>query len=126
MTDVLDASAAVALALSEPGHQAVRALLPTALISAVNWTETLDKVAAKGGNAATIDQSFIMLGLRVVPFTLDHARRAARLYPLTRDQGLSLGDRACLALAQAEGATAHTADHIWASAATGVELVFIR
>jgi PIN domain nuclease of toxin-antitoxin system len=52
------------------------------------------------------------LQLRVIPFDRTHARLAGSLRTITRKLGLSLGDRACLALAESEGATALTCERV--------------
>jgi ribonuclease VapC len=64
--------------------------------------------------------------ITVEPFTAADAIDAGRLRPLTRDVGLSLGDRACLALARRLDAPALTADTDWQGVAHGVELRPIR
>jgi PIN domain nuclease of toxin-antitoxin system len=60
------------------------------------------------------------------PFTTADAIEVAHLRSLTRDQGLSLGDRACVALARRLGTAAYTADTTWSAAALDVELRQIR
>ncbi len=110
---VLDASAVLALIFAEKGHEAVEPLLPAAAISAVNASEVLAKLLRLGASPADATKAVDDLQLVVLPFTLDDARAAARLEPLTRARGLSLGDRACLALAQRCGVPAVTADRSW-------------
>ena len=66
------------------------------------------------------------LNLRVVAFDEPQARAAARLRFLTRHIGLSLGDRACLALGDRLGCPVVTADRVWASLDVGVAIVVIR
>ena len=52
--------------------------------------------------------------LQVLPFTAAQAVASGRLRPASRALGLSLGDRCCLALAQAHrGAQVVTADRLW-------------
>jgi len=64
--------------------------------------------------------------LEVVQFNRALAEATGLLAPLTRARGLSLGDRACLALAQRESAVALTADSAWRTIAVGVDIRFIR
>ena len=45
---------------------------------------------------------------------------------VTRAAGLSLGDRACLALAKSQGGLVLTADRVWATLDIGVEIELIR
>ena len=51
---------------------------------------------------------------------------AAALRPLTRSAGLSLGDRACRALADREGVPALTTDRAWAKLRLPIEIRLIR
>jgi ribonuclease VapC len=64
--------------------------------------------------------------MRVVDFDAELAEMSADLRPATRPNGLSLGDRACLALAQKRGAVALTADRTWASVDVPVEVRVVR
>ncbi len=122
---VLDASALLALLQDEPGSERVLATLPGALISAVNLSEVVAKLTETGMPAADIQRS-LRLSIEVVPFDDELAVRAGLLRPVTRSAGLSLGDRACLALAASRSLPALTTDRAWKSVATGVEVVVIR
>jgi len=59
-------------------------------------------------------------------FSAEDAETAAELWQPTRRAGLSLVDRACLALARRLGVTADTADRDWRKVDVGVEVVPIR
>jgi len=107
---VLDASALLALVYAEPGSDVVGALLPNARISAVNLSEVAAKLAEGGMTAPDIHAALDGLGLSVVPFDADLAYAAGLLRAATKAAGLSLGDRACLALAARLGLPALTAD----------------
>lgn len=123
---VLDASAILAMLLAEPGADKVADAIQGASISAVNFSEVGAKAVDHG---ADIDLAFSKLRempLRVVPFDRDQAETASRLRQATRSLGLSLGDRACLALAQCLGARVLTADKAWVSLDLGIEIVLIR
>ena len=76
----------------------------------------------------TVDAVVAGLQLTVLTFDLDQASEAARLRLQTRDAGLSLGDRACLALAKLNDRPALTADKAWKGLgrATGVKVEMIR
>lgn len=132
MAPVLDASALLAYLRDEPGADVVaEAIASGAVISAVNLAEVFSRVADRGGDpaklAAELTQSGLLDGaITIEPFTVADAIDAARLRPLTRDAGLSLGDRACLALARRLDAPALTADSEWQGAAHGVEVQPIR
>lgn len=112
---VLDSSAVLAWVYQEQGHDVVDGHLDAgqARISAVNWSETLQKIAQAGGDAERLGDMLQGLGLEIVPFDADQARIAARLFPQARSHGLSLGDRACLALARHLAPHVLTADPAW-------------
>ncbi|GMQ98354.1 MAG: PIN domain-containing protein [Acidimicrobiia bacterium] len=113
MSGVLDASALLALINKEEGAGAVLSVLEAARMSTVNIAEVLAKLSDIGMPPAIAEDLIGRLGLTVEPFELIHAERAARFRPATRRLGLSLGDRACLALAQERGLPAYTADQSW-------------
>lgn len=123
---VLDASALIALLWEEPGADAVEALLGSAVISAVNWAEVLQRYRAHGVASAGKRERVEALGIAIEDFSSADADVAADLWEPTRSAGLSLGDRACLALARRFGLPAHTADRAWAKADVGVDVVLIR
>jgi PIN domain nuclease of toxin-antitoxin system len=116
-TSVLDASALLAFIFDEPGADIVEhALADAAVISAVNWAEALTKIAEIDQPAAMIaEQLTTLLGdaLVIEPLTTADGPAIARLRLLTRDAGLSLGERSCLALAQRLGVPAVTTDRAW-------------
>lgn len=122
---VLDASALLALLQNEPGSDRVMEQLAGALISSVNLSEVVAKLAERGMPEGDINRS-LGLGLEVVPFDEELAWKAGLLRPQTRRSGLSLGDRACLALARSRSLPALTADHVWADLDVGVDVVVIR
>src|SRR5689334_24230576 len=96
---VLDASALLALLHAEPGGDLVKGLLQTASMSTVNWSEVVQKSLDRKVTVQGLRQDLEALGLRILPFTADQAERTAALRAETQHLGLSLGDRACLALA---------------------------
>jgi PIN domain nuclease of toxin-antitoxin system len=123
---VLDASALIALLRDEPGAEAVEHLLGRAVMSVVNWAEVLQRYRAHGIDTADKRESVEALGVGIVGFTPDDAEMAAELWEPTRAAGLSLADRACLALARRLDLPAHTADRDWRKVDVGVEVVLIR
>ena len=127
MTDAaLDASAALAVLNDEKGASEVRLLLPGALISAVNAAEVAAKLVDGGTEVAKTNEFIQRLGLRVIPFDERDVMATARLRQGSRAAGLSLGDRACLALAERHGVPAVTADQQWRKVELDVEIRFIR
>lgn len=127
MTAVLDASAILALLYREPGADAVEEVLDGGVVSAVNWSEVLRKLAQRGLRSGSATVAPLQeLGLRIEPFTPDDARLAAELWDAGRETGLSLGDRACLALAHRLSAEAITADRAWKTPDVGVTVRLLR
>jgi PIN domain nuclease of toxin-antitoxin system len=123
---IFDASALLALLRGEPGGKAAHRHLAAAAISAVNLGEVLAVLIRKGMPPEAAQEAVEDLELEVVPFDRDQAYRTARLAPVTAARGLSLGDRACLALAQARGQPALTAEQEWDQIDDGVRVVRIR
>ncbi|HEY0330597.1 MAG TPA: type II toxin-antitoxin system VapC family toxin [Rhodopseudomonas sp.] len=123
---MLDASAVLAVALHEPGHQALRGLETVGLVSAVNLAEVRSRLWDKAGSSAAVDELLTGIKMSVVAFDETQARLSAELRPVTRALGLSLGDRACLALAVQSGAVAYTADRAWAKIDLPIEVRVIR
>ena len=123
---VADASAILAALKNEPFGNVDPQLLVGATVSAVNVCEVLSKLHDDGLNDAQAQAAVAAMDLRVVPFDGLQARTAARLRSMTRHAGLSLGDRACLALGDGLGYPVVTADRIWASLKVGIEIIMIR
>jgi PIN domain nuclease of toxin-antitoxin system len=123
---VLDASALIAAMRGEPGESVVRERLAQARISAVNLSEVVAKLQDHGVPDSVIDESLAELALDVTPFDEDQAMTGGKLRRATRNAGLSLGDRACLALAKSLGAIALTTDRAWREVGGDVEIELIR
>lgn len=125
---VLDASALLCLLFDEPGAERVEAALHGSLISAANYAEVIGKLIDKGQDPAEAIADLAELDLDVVPLDRAQGEVVGSLRQSTRQAGLSLGDRACLALAKATSRTALTADRAWAEIAekAGVAVALIR
>ena len=125
---VLDASAVLALLLREPGGDRVNAMLADAAMTTVNQAEVIGHLARNGMAEAKARQALQLLSFERIPFDEDLAYATGLLLPLTRSAGLSLGDRACLALAKRLGVPAVTADRPWRDIAgvVGVTVDLIR
>ena len=126
MTVVLDASALLMLLNGEPGMAAVVEVLPRAVIGAVNVSEAVAKLADGGMPGPDIQEAIEGLGLDIVPFDAELALATGLLRPLTRSAGLSLGDRACLALGMRLHVPVLTADRSWAGLDLDVEVRLLR
>jgi ribonuclease VapC len=123
---VLDASALLAMLQGEPGGEAVQEMLETAVISSVNWAEVAQKALDWQAEIDGLRRELEALGLEIVPFTAVLAETTAELRATTRQAGLSLGDRACLALAALLGLPAVTADRIWSDLRLPIEVRVVR
>ncbi len=123
---VLDASALLAFLNAEPGTEQWVATVADSMISAVNFSEVVAKLADAGMPEAEIREALEPLGLEVVAFETRQAYEAGLLRPQTRYLGLSLGDRACLALARSKALPVLTADRTWEALQVGVEIRIIR
>jgi PIN domain nuclease of toxin-antitoxin system len=123
---VLDASALLALVNAEPGSRAVAEKLPSAAISAVNLSEVVGKLAERGMPENEIHTALDGLGLAVHPFDGEMAYEAGMLRRTTRAVGLSLGDRACIALGSRLSAPVFTTDRRWQTLKVGVKIRVVR
>lgn len=126
MKAVLDASALLAYLQDEPGSDAVEKVLERSCISAVNWSEVIQKSVAAGVETEGMRQDLEALGLRVLDFTPLHADLAGRLWAQTRRFGLSLGDRACMSLGMAMQLPVLTTDKGWKKPKLSVRVTVIR
>lgn len=123
---VLDASALMALIRGASGADRVAACLPEALISTVNQAEVQTKLVAAGLDEKLAWWHIAEAGCVAVPFDEEQARLAGGLVRVTRPLGLSLGDRACLALALQRRATVYTTDRAWKNLDLGIVVEVIR
>lgn len=95
-------------------------------MSSVNLAEVATFFTNGGAAIGEVRDVLTDLHLAIVPFDDELAYDSAGLRPATKHLGLSLGDRACLALAKREGLPALTADLAWAGLDIGVEVQLIR
>jgi PIN domain nuclease of toxin-antitoxin system len=123
---VLDASVILAHINGEPGSERAEAFFGDALISSVNLAEVVGKLAERGASVGLVRAALSRYGLQVAAFDEDLAERAGALRPQTKAFGLSLGDRACLALAQRSALAVLTADRAWKDLNLPVEVQLLR
>jgi ribonuclease VapC len=123
---VLDSSAVLAVLNDEPGADAVVAILDDALVSTVNYAEVVGKLVERGSSYSQAQAALRTIALTTVDFDIALARRTGALRVETMRRGLSLGDRACLSLAEREGVPAVTGDRTWVGAVSSVEVRLIR
>lgn len=122
----LDASALLAFLFQEPGHERVASALDSACLSTVNLSEVVGRFVRDGHDGGQVMARLTRSPIEIVPFDAEQARIAAGLLPATRSHGLSLADRACLALALTRGVPVLSADRVWGEIEEGVEVRLIR
>jgi PIN domain nuclease of toxin-antitoxin system len=123
---VLDSSALLAYVKGEAGADEVAGIIGDAAISAVNFAEAVTILVGKGMSPELAQAALGIAGLDVVAFDRRLAEQAGAMVVLTKALGLSLGDRACLALAAREGVSAVTADRVWSKLGTKFKIRLIR
>jgi PIN domain nuclease of toxin-antitoxin system len=125
---VLDASAVLALIHREPGADSVASFIAagTTALCAVNYCEVVGKLVDLRKDTTTIRAEMLAMGVQIVAFDDALAESAAELRTRTRQFSLSLGDRACLALAIRFKVPAITADRIWKSVEPHCKVELIR
>ncbi len=124
---VLDASAVLALLNNESGADKLTPeLLNDAICSTVNLAEVQTKLVSAGGSPDEAWEDTLSPIREAAPFTEEHAKIAGGLVAQTRALGLSLGDRACLALGLALKAPVYTTDESWKKLKLGLRINVIR
>lgn len=127
---VLDASALLSYIFDEPGADIVERVLPESVMHTVNWAEVLSKLAEKGVEPEValhqLEDAGVTALMRIDPGDPADALEVARLRPLTRNSGLSLGDRYCLALGQRLSVPIVTADQAWTRLELGITVESVR
>lgn len=123
----LDASALMAWLQDGPGASQVDlSIAAGSVIGAVNLSEVVTKLVDNGATDDEIDILIGRLAIEVVPFDADLAYQTGLLRRETRSLGLSLGDRACLALAKQRQLPALTSDRIWEQVQADIRVHVIR
>jgi PIN domain nuclease of toxin-antitoxin system len=123
---VLDTSAFLAMANREPGADRVMGVLKESVMSAVNAAEVLQKLVQKGMTLDHAEDYVRRFVSELKEFNLTQATITASLVPRTKLLGLSLGDRACLALGKLLNVPVLTADQAWGQLNVGVTVELIR
>jgi PIN domain nuclease of toxin-antitoxin system len=124
---VLDASAILAVLFQEPGAEKMTdEIMDLAVVSAVNLAEVQGKLVKMGHPPEDAWSDANLLETTPEPFTADQAKIAGSLIAQTEKYGLSLGDRACLALAIALKAPVYTTEQLWRDLKVGVPIHVIR
>lgn len=123
---VLDTSVLLAAIRAEIKTETLLPLFEGASVSAVNWCELHTKLHDFGMPRSPRTLSFLSILGEIEIFTETQATLAADLRKVTRTAGLSLGDRACIALAMELDADVYTADRAWAKVKLPCRVHLIR
>jgi PIN domain nuclease of toxin-antitoxin system len=122
---ILDSSAVLAVLFDEPGADRVLAVR-SALVCAVNHAEIIGKLIDWGADDVTLSLSLARITYLVEPLGAPRASSAARLRRSLEARSLSLGDRACIALALETRLPVLTADRAWSKLELGIDVRVIR
>ena len=126
MNVVFDSSALLAITFGENGAAVALRATRGALMSTVNVTEVITRMIDEGASPEQARERLETYGLTIRPFDESLAVEAGFLRAATRRYGLSLGDRACLALALRERIPVVTADRAWSKLDLGIDIQVIR
>ena len=126
MSIVLDTSAVMAVIRKEQGREHVVEVLDRAIASTVNYAEVIGNLVMRGMPLVVAKAQFDGLRIRTIPFDDDQALQAGRLRRLSHHMQLSLGDRACLALARLRKEPVLTTDRKWSELKIDVDVRQIR
>ena len=126
----MDASALLALSHGERGYEVVEDFIQTqeCVISSVNMAEVGSKLVDKGLTEKDLPRILNQYQVGIIDFSAEQAIRSAAIRNITRSSGLSLGDRACFALAQLTEGCVVTTDRAWSNVedVLGVKVIQIR
>ena len=123
---VFDSSALLALLNNEAGGEIVSSYKAQAIISTVNLAEVNTILLNMGMKVAEISNLGSAIVKEVIPFDLSQALHSASLKQANKSFGLSMGDCACISLAEIKGLPVLTADKIWKKANIKAEVILIR
>ena len=123
---VFDSSVVIAILKQEPGCSTAESSISDALISTVNMSEVATYLARNSVPKDTIQEVLASFPIQVVPFEESLAIQTGCLYSSCKHLGLSLGDRACLALALSRKMPVLTADRVWSKLDLGISIQVLR
>ena len=124
---IFDASAVIALFAKEKGFEVIKRHLKNAIISSVNISEVYKYCIDKQNLTADECKNIMGIsGIKIIDFDEKQALIAADIYPKNKEYGLSLGDRACIALAIEKKYPILTCDKIWEKINLDVKFIMVR
>jgi ribonuclease VapC len=123
---VVDSSVVLAVVYNEPGWETALEYLDGAVLSSVNLTEVQGKLVGRGMPSDAAWETVVHVVSEFELFDAEQGRIAGDLILKTREYGLSLGDRACLALGVKLGLPVYTMDRAWKGLKVGVKVHVLR
>jgi len=125
---VLDTSAVLAYLFQESGADKVSFVLETGsgLISSVNYAELVGKLIDHGMPSEIIRETLYDLELDIIEYDENQAFLTGELRTISKTFGLSLVDRAYLALGIIKQLPVLTADRIWSNVPVQTQVQVIR
>jgi PIN domain nuclease of toxin-antitoxin system len=123
---VLDASAILTVLSQERGSAIILPHLPDAAVSTVNLAEVHSKLVSRGVPEEDAWEYACSVAPEIFNFDDHQARLTGALVPQTQTSGLSLGDRACLALGIILQAPVYTTDRAWKNLKLGIKIHVVR
>jgi PIN domain nuclease of toxin-antitoxin system len=124
---VLDASVILAIINQEPGHEKLTPeVLSEAVCCTVNLAEVQAKLVSRGWSPGEAWEDATSPIQEAIAFTAEHAQRSGDLALQSKRLGLSLGDRACLAVAATLQCPVYTTDKAWKELKTPVKIYVLR
>ncbi|WP_342267542.1 type II toxin-antitoxin system VapC family toxin [Candidatus Tisiphia endosymbiont of Empis tessellata] len=110
---LLDTSAIIALLKQESGYKILEDVIASSALSSVNLSELVSVLTRSNIKENEIDTIITDIVPDIIPFSESISIKAGKLISLTKDYGLSLGDRACIATGSYYNMEIYTTDKIW-------------
>lgn len=123
---VVDSSVLIAALRREPNADQFLLAVDEVVVSTLILAEVISKLVSVGLSAVEAWEAATTVMDRIVPFDEQQSRLAGELIQETKRVGLSLGDRACLALGLVLELPVYTADRAWSDIQVGVEIFVVR
>ena len=124
---VFDSSALIVLLNREAGYETVIQNKKNVVMSTVNIAEVFKYAISK--KELSKEECLLLpkkLGIRVINLDQNQALLSAELYNKTKQYGLSLGDRTCIALGMIKGYPILTCDRIWETCKLDIKIITAR
>ncbi|WP_341748898.1 type II toxin-antitoxin system VapC family toxin [Candidatus Tisiphia endosymbiont of Sialis lutaria] len=125
---LLDTSAIIALLKKEPGYKILEDVIASSSIASINLSELVSVLTRSNIAENEIDIIVADIVPEIIPFCENIAIKTGKLSRLTKDYGLSLGDRACIATGCYYNMEIYTTDKIWLKVADNIttKIILVR